>query len=118
MLFQTFYRVDPWDFEPPLRYFKPAQFDDANKMFSLYLRWERASSEEENSQMLVQTVHRKDDVPDDVARIFSNELAVEWSFSNEEKDGFNDLPQSYRDFILSLHSDMDRMATELFNVVR
>jgi hypothetical protein len=118
VLFQTYYRVDPWDFEPPLESFTPVRFDDSGRMFSLFMRYEHAASEGEEPEVLVQTLHRKDDVPADVRRVFAGETKIEWKHGRDNQDGFNDLPDVYRDFISTLHADMDRMASELFNVVR
>jgi len=118
VLFQTYYRVDPWGFEPPLKDFKPIQFDDSGKIFSLFMRYKHAINEDEEPQVLVQTIHRKDDIPDEVRQVFTGDAAIEWSRGSEDQYGFNDLPDGYRDFILKLHSDMDRMASELFNLVR
>ena len=119
VLFQTHYRVDPWRFEPPLSPFAPIQFDTSAEMFSLFMRYNKhAFNEDEEPEVLLQTLHFKDDVPDDVRAVFSGDAEINWSLGSEDQDGFNDLPESYRHFILALHSDMDRMATELFNVVR
>lgn len=118
MLFQTYYRLDPWSFEPPLKDFRAIQFDDPKQMFSLFLRYKRAFNEGEKSQVLVQTIHRKDDIPDLVREVFAGEAEIDWSIGGKNQDGFTNLPGVYRDFIVALHRDMDRMASEIFNVVR
>jgi hypothetical protein len=119
VLFQTYYRLDPWGFEPPLKDFAPVQFDDAGRMFSLFMRYDHAINEDEDSLVLVQTLYRKDDIPTDVRHVFTGEAKINWRiFGIEDKDGFNELPEAYRDFILTLHADIDRMASDLFNVIR
>jgi hypothetical protein len=119
MLFQTYYHLDPWGFEPPIDRFKPIHFDDPRQKFSLFMRYKHAFSEDEESQLLVQTLHRKDDVPDEVCRVFTGDVKInERNIGSEYQDGFNGFPCGYREFILSLHADMDRMASELFNIVR
>ena len=65
-VFQTYYRLDPWRFEPPLKDFGAIQFDDPKQMFSLFMRYIHVFSEDEEPQVLVQTIHRKDDIPDSV----------------------------------------------------
>lgn len=117
MLFQTYYRVDPWGFEPPLSEFGPIQFDDPGDLFSLRLRYKQAMSEGGEPYVLIQTLHRTEDVPDDVCAVFSGEVEIEWGHG-EDQDGFGGLPPSYREFVVALHSEMDRQATDLFNIVR
>lgn len=118
MLFQTYYRLDPWSFEPPLKDFGTIQFDDPKQMFSLFIRYRHAFNEGEEPQLLVQTIHRKDDIPDLVRGVFTGDAEIDWSLGGKNQDGFTNLPEVYRDFIVALHGDMDRMASEIFNVVR
>jgi hypothetical protein len=75
-------------------------------------------SEEEGPQVLVQTIHRKDDIPNSVLAVFAGEAEIDWILGGENMDGFTNLPGDYRDFIVALHGNMDRMASEIFNVVR
>ncbi|QDU97579.1 hypothetical protein [Lignipirellula cremea] len=118
MLFQTYYRLDPWKFEPPLKDFGAIQFDDPNQMFSLFMRYTHPFSEDEEPQVLVQTIHRKDDISDSVCAVFTGVAEIDWRLGGVNQDGFTSLPDAYRDFIVSLHGDMDRMASEIFNLVR
>lgn len=118
MFFQTYYRLDPWRFEPPLKDFGAIQFDDPKQMFSLFIRYIHVFSEDEEPQVLVQTIHRKDDIPDSVRVVFTGEAEIDWSLGGENQNGFTNLPDDYRDFIVALHGSMDRMASEIFNVVR
>lgn len=75
-------------------------------------------SEEEGPKVLVQTIYRKDDIPDSVLAVFAGEAKIDWILGGENMDGFTNLPGDYRDFIVALHGNMDRMASEIFNVVR
>lgn len=118
MLFQTYYRLDPWSFEPPLKGFEAIQFDDPKQMFSLFLCYKRSFNEHEESEVLLQTIHRKDDVPSRVREVFTGEADIDWSLGRGNHDGFTNLPDIYRDFIVELHGNMDRMASEIFNVIR
>ncbi len=52
MFFQTYYRLDPWRFEPPLKEFGAIQFDDPKQMFSLFMRYIHVFSEDEEPQVL------------------------------------------------------------------
>lgn len=118
MLFQTYYRLDPWSFKPPLKGFGAIQFDDPKQMFSLFMRYEHAASEGEKPQVLVQTIHRKDDIPDLVRAVFTGDAEIDWSLRGKNQDGVTNFSDVYRDFIVALHGNMDRMASEIFNVVR
>ncbi|WP_339614824.1 hypothetical protein [uncultured Gilvimarinus sp.] len=118
MLFQTYYRLDPWGFEPPLKDFRAIQFDDPKQMFSLAMSYKHALSEDEEPQVLVQTIHRKDNLPDLVRAVFNGDVEADSNLGGESQNGFKNLPVAYRDFIVALHKDMDRMASEIFNVVR
>jgi hypothetical protein len=118
VLFQTYYRLDSWGFEPPLKGFRTIQFDDPKQRFSLFMGYKHGFSEEEGPQVLVQTIHRKDDIPNSVLAVFAGEAEIDWILGGENMDGFTNLPGDYRDFIVALHGNMDRMASEIFNVVR
>jgi hypothetical protein len=87
-------------------------------MFSLFMRYKHAFNEDVEPQVLVRTIHRKDDIPDLVRAVFAGDAEIDWSLGGENQDGFTNLPDVYRDFIVALHGDMDRMASEIFNVVR
>jgi hypothetical protein len=75
-------------------------------------------SEEEGPQVLVQTIHRQDDIPDSVRAVFARDADIDWRLGGENMDGFTNLPGDYRDFIVSLRGNTDRMASEIFNLVR
>lgn len=116
MLFQTYYRLDPWRFEPPLERLAPLRFDLAERQFSLYIHYIHAREDEQPAQLLVRALHACDDLSDDVARIFNGE--TEGPLDLKGGDGFSSYPQSYREFVLRVHGHMDHTATELFNVIR
>lgn len=116
MLFQTYYRLDPWRFEPPLADFPPCRFDLNNELFSLYINYIGAIEHDRPAQLLIRAIHARDDVPDDVAQVFQGEIKNLLGFA--DKDGLSAYPHSYRDFVLRTHAHMDRSATNLFNVIR
>lgn len=113
MLFQTYYRLDPWGFEPPLEAFDVIQFDDPKRMFSLYIRYKRSFNEEDKAQVLIQTIHRRDDIPDSALAVFSEGINSILN-SKSNKGAF----ANYEKFMVELHKYMDQMASEVFDVFR
>jgi hypothetical protein len=115
MLFQTYYRLDPWGFEPPLKAFDVIQFDDPKRMFSLYIRYKRSFNEEDEAQVLIQTIHRRDDIPDSALAVFAEDLNSNSTLNpKSNKDAF----VNYEKFVVELHKYMDKMTSEIFDVVR
>jgi len=82
------------------------------------MRYKGAYSEHEEPQILIHTVHRHDDIPDNVKRIFSGDTGADLGLRASRPDGLGNFPECYRQFALKLHSHMDEMATNLFNVIR
>ncbi|MBI2825863.1 MAG: hypothetical protein HYX69_14350 [Planctomycetia bacterium] len=118
MLFQTYYRLDPWGFTPPLEPFASIRFDLAQERFSLFMTYQHRISEDEGSQILIQTLHRCDAVSEDAQRLFAGEMEIDWLTQKGKQDGLNPFPRSCREFILGLHARMDQLATGVFNVLR
>lgn len=117
MLFQTYYRLDPWGFEPPIESFAPLRFDLTDQKFSLYIQYIHGCEEDESSpELLIRALHTCDDVPDEIVSVFKGDSEGPLDFRGG--DGFSCYPQSYREFILHLHAHMDRSATDLLNVIR
>ena len=119
MLFQTYYRLDPWEFEPPLEAFDVIQFDDPKRMFSLFIRYKKSFNEEDVSQVLIQTIHRRDDIPDPVLAVFTENSENHRAINPKSKiDELSNLPVCYQKFVVELHRYMDQMSSEIFDVFR
>jgi len=118
MLFQTYYRLDPWRFEPPLASFAPLRFDLSNEKFSLHVQYIHAREGERKAELQLRTFYECDDVPVDVEAIFANGLDVPLDVVLKGGDGLSAYPTNYRECVLRIHQHMDRAATGLFNVIR
>ncbi|MGJ8648551.1 MAG: hypothetical protein ACSHXJ_16815 [Marinomonas colpomeniae] len=118
MLFQTYYRLDPWCFEPPLEDFDVIQVDDSKRMFSLFMCYERSFNEEVESKILIQTIYHKKVVPDSVEDVLTGKIDIEFDFDAPDFGISTCLPDDYREFIVTLHKDIDRIASEVFNIIR
>lgn len=115
MLLQTCYRLDPWKFEPPVGNFSPLRVDLSDQRFSLYIRYIHAREHRNAAQLLIHALHVCD-APDDIAIVFAGE--IEDPLACKGGDEFSCFPQGYRDFIQRMHTHIDRLATDLFNVIR
>ncbi len=118
MLIQTYYRLDPWLFEPPVESFAPLRFDLSNEKFSLYVQYIHAREGEREAELQLRTLYHCDDVPADVAAILAGGLDKPLELILKGGDGFSAYPASYREFVLRVHQHMDRTATTLFNMIR
>lgn len=118
VLFQSYYRLDPWRFDPPLAPFAPLRFDLNNERFSLYANYVHARESDHEVELQIRTLYSCDDVPAEVAKIFVDGLDIPLDDLGRGGDGISVYPTIYRDFVLRVHQHLDRTATDLFNMIR
>jgi hypothetical protein len=116
MWLQTYYKLDPWSFEPPVSEFSPIRTILSQEKFSLCLSYIHGRENQHDPCLLIRTLLVCEDVADELMAIFRGETTNCLDFSSG--DGFHCYPPSYREFIQDSHSKMDQWSTDVFNVVR
>ena len=108
MLFQTYYRLDPWDFEPKLNDLSSIVIGDTSKSFSI--RYENPTDEDLDPVLHV-LMTCDFDVPVELAPVFSKGL--NWRIGTKEI-----FPEGYEPFLTDACKKLDRSATAAFNELR
>ena len=108
MLFQTYYRLDPWEFEPKLYDLRPIVIGDAPKTFSI--RYENPIDEDLDPVLHVLMTCDLD-VPVELTPVFSK--GGNWRIGTKES-----FPAGYEPFLTDACKKLDRFATAAFNQLR
>jgi len=118
MLFQAYYSLDPWFFDPPVASFPSLRFDLNTKKFSLYVEHIRAGEDDRDAELQLRALYLCDDMPADVAAIFACGDDMSLDPLLKPGDGLSEFPASYREFVSCVHQILERTASTLFNMVR